>query len=109
MTIASILSDLWRGGGGLLKQAQELQKHPGGIGLIVLKLSLFPSCQLSMQILVHIRYKIILFIQHRFTIAVYTLRHCHETRAAQFGFYSLLTQGFCNGRKVCHETPLVMT
>ena len=34
MTITLILSDLWRGGGGLQKpQAQELQKCPGGIGL----------------------------------------------------------------------------
>ena len=34
MSIASIHSDLWRGG-GLLKspQAQELQKSPGQIGL----------------------------------------------------------------------------
>ena len=29
MTIASILSDFWRGA----PQAQELQKSPGGIGL----------------------------------------------------------------------------
>ena len=35
MTIASILSDLWRGGGAFEAppQAQELQKSPGGIGL----------------------------------------------------------------------------
>ena len=44
MAIASILSDLWReGGGGLLKpptQAQELQKNSGGIGLSEGKLNL---------------------------------------------------------------------
>ena len=42
MTIASILSDLWMGGGGLLKppQAQELQKRPGGIGLMFLYIGL---------------------------------------------------------------------
>ena len=38
MTIASILSDLWKGGGGAfeaapLPEAQELQKSPDGIGL----------------------------------------------------------------------------
>ena len=51
MSIASILSDLWRGGGGLLKpppppRAQELQKSPGRIGLnkYVLTLSLIFKC-----------------------------------------------------------------
>ena len=37
MTIALILSDLWREGGPFeasSPQAQELQKSPGGIGLI---------------------------------------------------------------------------
>ena len=41
MTIASMLSDLWRGGGGASSllppqppKAQELKKSPGGIGLI---------------------------------------------------------------------------
>ena len=36
MTIASILSDFWKGGGGAFEaplQAQELQKSPDGIGL----------------------------------------------------------------------------
>ena len=38
--------------------------------------------------------KLILFLQHRFIISLYTLRHCYKTRAAQFWFSSPLTQCF---------------
>ena len=56
MTIALILSDLWREGGGAfeaLPQAQELPKSPGGIGLTVSLLyvvALYFFCSLALNL-----------------------------------------------------------